>query len=545
MPKVTANGKKFNFPDGTTPEQMGEAIDSYFGSQAPAPEAQAPAPQQAPEPDINSLPLPPPSDDPRKQDRGVGAYEQRVQEMNPFMRALTGAGGAVNGLLIGAKQMIPDSLKSPEQLAQIQQEAEQHKAAMKPLEATTAGQVGSIAGNIGAAIPAGMAAAALAPAGLGVAGAVGAGALEGGLMGALAPTTKPGERAENVMWGAGGGGVVPLAGKGVRALVGQGDEAMSKAAQVLKRYGVNVPLSRQGGGGINKTADYVLENTPVISNFAKNAADTKTDKVRSALFNMVGSDVPKSNDEMAKVVSGLGQDIGNFSKGKVIPVGDIKDGVKGVMKDYKNLLPAQRNPQVMRYAAQLTNLSETKGAKLKGEAYQSIRADMANEAAKAAPEHAKALRGMVKVLDDEFSKTIKPEEAAAFAAKKRQYRLAKILDTQDMKEGAMDVNKARTAIERNARKGEVMPAARELLDAADIGIPKVRPGGVASAPGMAAVGTVLTNPAMMAKALGLSGTAKALLNTGVPQKLANSPLSRKATARALKGILQTELSDGD
>lgn len=38
MPTATANGKKFNFPDGATPEQMGQAIDEYFSSQKQAPE---------------------------------------------------------------------------------------------------------------------------------------------------------------------------------------------------------------------------------------------------------------------------------------------------------------------------------------------------------------------------------------------------------------------------------------------------------------------------------------------------------------------------
>lgn len=35
MPVATANGKKFTFPEGTTPEQMGQAIDEYFSSQQP------------------------------------------------------------------------------------------------------------------------------------------------------------------------------------------------------------------------------------------------------------------------------------------------------------------------------------------------------------------------------------------------------------------------------------------------------------------------------------------------------------------------------
>lgn len=44
MPTATANGKKFNFPDGTTPEQMGQAIDEYFaGQQSTPPAAEQPA----------------------------------------------------------------------------------------------------------------------------------------------------------------------------------------------------------------------------------------------------------------------------------------------------------------------------------------------------------------------------------------------------------------------------------------------------------------------------------------------------------------------
>jgi len=49
MPKVTANGKTFNFPDGTTPEQMGQAIDEYFQVQQSQSAASAPVAQSMPE----------------------------------------------------------------------------------------------------------------------------------------------------------------------------------------------------------------------------------------------------------------------------------------------------------------------------------------------------------------------------------------------------------------------------------------------------------------------------------------------------------------
>jgi len=540
MPKVTANGKKFNFPEGTTPEQMGEAIDSYFGSQAPAPEQPA-APTRNPW----EGPVPEQTD-PTKMDHGVQqaaqekAYADKVANMGQGERALLGAGGAIHGLGIGAQQMLT---QDPQRSWELEQQAIQQQRAMKPLEATTAGQIGAIGGNVGAAIPLGMALGAMAPAG--VAGAIGAGVLEGGLMGAMAPTTKPGERAENIGYGAGFGGAVPAAGKAVRSLVGEGDVAMQKAADVLKRYGVGVSKSKQAGGGLNAASDYMIENTPIMSNIAKGAADKKVDKVRDALFNMLGTNAPKTNDEMAKITADLGADIGAMSKGKAAPVAGIKAGVDDVMKEYRQLLPAQRNPQIMKYAAQLNNISKTPGVRLKGETYQAIRSDMAADAAKAPPEHAKALRGMVKVLDDEFAKVLSPEEATALAAKKQQYRLARILGKQDIKEEAFDITKARTAVEREAKKGAVMPEARELLQAADVGIPKVKPRALTSGPVLATAGTALVNPTLVAKALGGAGLSKLLLNTGAPQRLANSPLLRKATARALKGEMQRELSDED
>ena len=49
MMEVTANGKTFNFPDGTSNDQIGEAIDEYFAGQTALPESQ-PSPQQEQQP---------------------------------------------------------------------------------------------------------------------------------------------------------------------------------------------------------------------------------------------------------------------------------------------------------------------------------------------------------------------------------------------------------------------------------------------------------------------------------------------------------------
>lgn len=55
--EVTANGKTFNFPDGTSNEQIGDAIDEYFAGQAATqtPQEQASQAQQAPQQQEPSL----------------------------------------------------------------------------------------------------------------------------------------------------------------------------------------------------------------------------------------------------------------------------------------------------------------------------------------------------------------------------------------------------------------------------------------------------------------------------------------------------------
>lgn len=57
MMEVTANGKTFNFPDGTSNEQIGDAIDEYFAGQAAiqTPQEQAPQAQQEPKQQDQSL----------------------------------------------------------------------------------------------------------------------------------------------------------------------------------------------------------------------------------------------------------------------------------------------------------------------------------------------------------------------------------------------------------------------------------------------------------------------------------------------------------
>jgi hypothetical protein len=106
MPKVVANGKTFNFPEGTTNDQIGEAIDEYFASTSSTPIQndlgdapdvfnQFPEPEQVPEQESSFA------------DSAIGAGEAA------FTLA-TGATGGLLGTVGGVAEGVFDEVRSGE-----------------------------------------------------------------------------------------------------------------------------------------------------------------------------------------------------------------------------------------------------------------------------------------------------------------------------------------------------------------------------------------------------------------------------------------------
>lgn len=467
--------------------------------------------------------------------------EQTVDEMGNLERGLVGAGGALHGLGLGAQQIWADLTGDKEAQERLRGEAAEHKRLMAPVDDTAAGFTGGIVGNAAAAAPLAMGLAATAPATL--PGLVLAGGAEGLAMGALAPTTEEGERLENAAIGGTVGAVIPGAGKAVRKFVGEADPVVKRAAETLKKYGISVPKADQAPGYAGDFSKSMLENMPGINNVLAGRAADKEDIARGALFKMLGEEVPTSNEEMQAVVDRIGKKIGDASLNKRIPLKGLGTAVNRARDKYNQLLPSQQDKSILKHMAYLEDLAATPGAKLKGEAYQRIRSDLATEAARSSGEHASALRSLRDALDHQFGKTLSKEEAAAVAKNKESYQLAKALRKVDIKEGRMDLRKARARVEKAAEKAAVMPEARELLEAADVGIPKVKTG--LSGAAMTQGALSLFNPILAAKFLAGGVGTRATLNTGVPQKAASNKVVREATARALKGYTQSELSDED
>lgn len=115
MPKVTAGGKTFNFPEGTTNDQIGQAIDEYFSSDNVEPMKESLTEEEfqsshGDAPDIFGQVIP---EDPQPEvERSIG--DQILGAGETALTAATGATGGTLGLMGGTLQGVISELRSGE-----------------------------------------------------------------------------------------------------------------------------------------------------------------------------------------------------------------------------------------------------------------------------------------------------------------------------------------------------------------------------------------------------------------------------------------------
>lgn len=306
MPTATANGKTFNFPDGVTPEQMGQAIDEYFSGQ----------PQQAA-----------PSQDARQstavdfsqgnaeiekqkqkaqQDARKQQFDQLAEDTNPLQQLAIGAGRAIVATGQGIKQAAMKGgeaigLVSPETnkayQSQLTEEEQNYRelANRKPLAS-----VGEFGGAVALAAPA-----FLIPGGQGVAANMAIGAGVGATGAALQPVTGEDSFAEGKakQLAIGGliGGAIPgavslikgePAKKALQTIVNkaQNTERGLRGVELNQKFGDVLTPGQESGSKLLTgfenmarqslfTADQVLEHDKMVANKAIQVIDDFTKKL--------------------------------------------------------------------------------------------------------------------------------------------------------------------------------------------------------------------------------------------------------------------------
>jgi hypothetical protein len=457
-----------------------------------------------------------------------------TQDMSGMERFVTGFDKGVTNLGQGAKQLALDTLGIGDAEAR-RKEVEDMKRRDQPLTDTGAGMAGNIVGSAVPLLPA-----AAFGGGAGLLTRVGLGAAEGAATAALAPVSEEGERGENMMWGGGFGGALPVAGAVTRGLVGEVDPALKKAREVLKEYGIGTVRGAQAPGVASRTMDAVTRHIPGINTALKTRSDAKRQAATDALFNMMDEAPPSNNQELLDIINRAGERVGNVTRGKSADLYGMDTQINRVLDQYDNLLPSQQQPGVIRTANELLDLSNS-GRPLSGTAYQAIRSDLGAEAATATGARKSALKGLKDALDRKFKETLSPDEVEQLADAEAKYRLANALRNVDVQEGSIDLTKARSAVERKARRGPVMQEARDLLESVHALVPKGNAG--ITTPGAVGTGLALLNPAFIAKGAALGLPLRGALATGLPQDIASSKTANTLLSRLLRGYTQTELSD--
>jgi hypothetical protein len=266
MPTATANGKKFTFPDGTTPDQMGQAIDEYFAGQQS--NIQQPAQQE------QSAPTATPAAEPDALQQTIDALQGFRDIPNatrqilaripaPILEAINKsptAFGAATKML----NVTPET--APNVDADIQQE-EQAYQARRAAEGESGFDLSRIGGNIVGTAPL----AALAPvsAAATLPMRTAQAAVQGGVVGAAQPVVNGGdfaaEKAKQIGIGAAVSGVLtPVAAGFSRLLSPKG----SADVQKLLDEGITPTPGQVLGGGWAR-AEEKLSSIPLLGDAIK------------------------------------------------------------------------------------------------------------------------------------------------------------------------------------------------------------------------------------------------------------------------------------
>lgn len=397
-----------------------------------------------------------------KERLGQPPVTQSVQAQDPFTQQAksqsvgenlaAGAGGAVVGMGIGAKQILNDpgtvnnnklgALLGALPLFALKQlfgkikpgEVEEHKKAMGGLRSTASGTVGDIAGTVatGALIPGSS---------LPVAMAAGAG------MGGLQPADDNGSRSDNVILGAAGGAAGNLLGRGISKLINPVSGSVNPAGmEAAKRLGIAdslTPAQRTGNLSLQQV-EGVLERTPGSAGRFASIKATHQAALNRAAAKSIGENADDLSEEViARASARIGQQFNDLSAKSNVVLSNEFPKLINKLESTNAVLGPFRNPQVDDLIGKSRELSRM--GNIPGQVYQTIRSELtssADDAYRAGNSSAgKALKQVRDALDDAAKSGLSKDDQLAWDAVRRQYaNLSTLLKGKTIKSGDVDQN---------------------------------------------------------------------------------------------------------
>ena len=388
---------RFEVPDGTTPEQAKAMIAQSF----------------------------------KPKEEAVDPFKEAAQGQS---NVLAGIGGALQGMYLGGKQML--GIDAPG-------EVEDHKKAMAGLGSTTSGTIGQF---LGSALP--VAATAFLP---GVNTVVGGAAL-GGLTGALEPTSGNESRLQNVALGAGLGG----AGQGLASAIGRMnkpvraslDPISADLAAKAQKMGITLNAAQETGSKPLRWIDSALDNLPLTAEKQVLEKTKQREAWQRAVLAKTGEQGDNATpDVMAKAYDRIGQQFNDLSARNTVTL-DGKAQMEISRIKAKNAKAGPLGSSKVNEVTQwLDDLTKPTGSPilgpngkplpipaqpLSGQQYQEARSVLSKSSQDAFSsgnsQLGQSLKDLRNTLDEAANRSIKPDDAKAWAEARDQWKAIKSIE---------------------------------------------------------------------------------------------------------------------
>lgn len=361
-------------------------------------------------------------------------YTKTAQNQSGLENALAGAGGAIHGLYLGAKQMLGKATP---------QEIEDHRRAMEGLRSTTAGKVGEFGGNVAAgAIPALLA----APAAATYAGsaAIGAG------LGALQPTQGDESRLNNAALGAVGGAAGNALGRGISRVIQpiprMANSGRDQGIAAAQRLGIGDQLTpgQKTGNLALQQVEAVLSRTPGAAGRFDAIKDTHQAALNRAAAKAIGENADDlSESVVSRASERIGKQFNELSAKSDLQLDGSFMKLVDKLKVNNDMLGPFRNQQIDNLIEKGAALAQMKN--IPGNVYQTIRSELtsnADDAFRSGNSSAgRALKDIRDALDDAAKKGLPEVDQKAWDMSRREYaNLMTLLKGKTIKGGNVDQN---------------------------------------------------------------------------------------------------------
>ena len=329
-----------------------------------------------------------------------------------------------------------------------------------PITAT----LGEVAGGVGTGLGAARAGLTLMRGAKSLPQAIGRGVVEGAGYGALhgAGTAEGGltERLQGAQSGATTGavvgGVVPVVARGVGAAVNRAvapvgaDPTRQAAIDILTREGVPVSAGQRTGSKALKYAESFLGDAPLAGGQATRFMGEQAEAFTDAAMKRMGASGRATPENLSAAKSRIGQVFDDLSARNTMRADQsLAKDLGTALNKYGRALPSQQKQIVGNYATDIVERIKAGNGTMPGQDYQTIRSELGRVARNASgndDNFADAARAIRNALDDNMTRSIKPEDAKAWKAANRQYAAMKTIE------------KAATGGGENAAAGLISPA---------------------------------------------------------------------------------------